>query len=297
MRQNGGRNNGNDDKKKDQVTINTDAKLAIKDLFPKIPQDDLFTIIKGAFQKGQKKVGTANELPLVRRAQLSVVAHVRHVYTRYDKLLREVGYREARAQVEHPTLRKLVEWRGDDDNTSGDNKHGLEEVMREVIVLSDAEDSEDDTDDVMSTKETAWPVPSHQSVAYAHPLSPRQYNYLSGDDNVPGYRVVAPPPRRRLVDAASQNQASTQFRQSRYAAWDRARDEYRADPSKAPTALVPLSQHDSRLYYPEPEFNFNDSPIGIRQDIIDTRRPEQYASYADRQVSCPFNIDRLQTFT
>lgn len=34
-----------------QITINTEARDAIKDLFPNIPQDDLFQIIKTAFQK------------------------------------------------------------------------------------------------------------------------------------------------------------------------------------------------------------------------------------------------------
>jgi hypothetical protein len=299
MRQNGGRNNvNNNEKKKDQKTVNTEAKLAIMDLFPKIPNDDLYTIIKGAFQKGQKKVGTANELTLVRRAQLSVVAHVRHVYTKYDKLLRTVGYREARSQVENPTLKKLVEWRGDDDNTI-DGKKGLEDVMREVIVLSDDEDSDDDADDVVevvSTRENAWPLPNHQSVAYSRPLSPRQYHYQSGDDNVPGYRVVAQPSRRRrLLDGAPQNQESTQYRQSRYAAWDRAREEYRANPSTVPSALVPLSQHDPKFYYQEPDFNFNDPPTRVRKETIDTRRPEQYPpSYTDRQVSCSSYTDQLQ---
>lgn len=34
-----------------QITINTEARDAIKDLFPNIPQHDLFQIIKTAFQK------------------------------------------------------------------------------------------------------------------------------------------------------------------------------------------------------------------------------------------------------
>ena len=74
----------NKEPEKDQITINTEARDAIKDLFPNIPDNDLNQIIKTAFQKGQRKVGTANELPLARRAQLAVVAHIRHVYTDYD---------------------------------------------------------------------------------------------------------------------------------------------------------------------------------------------------------------------
>jgi hypothetical protein len=132
------------DEMKDQITINTEARDAIKDLFPNIPDNDLHQIIKTAFQKGQKKVGTATELPLVRRAQLSVVAHVRHIYTKYDSLLRRVQWNEARSMVEGPTLRKLVEWRGDDDN----GKEALEDVLREVIVISDDEESGDESNEV-----------------------------------------------------------------------------------------------------------------------------------------------------
>lgn len=39
------------DSEASQLTINTEARDAIKDLFPNIPQGDLFQIIKTAFQK------------------------------------------------------------------------------------------------------------------------------------------------------------------------------------------------------------------------------------------------------
>ena len=284
MRQRG--RGDNNDSKKDQITVNTEARGAIKDLFPKIPDDDLYTIIKSAFQKGQKKVGTANELPLVRRAQLSVVAHVRHVYTRYDKLLREVGYRDARAQVERPTLKKLVEWRGDDDTTSG-GKQVLEDVFREVIVLSDDGDSDDDADDVVEVVPRAygWPLPSHHSVASHQPLSPRQYGYQSADEDASGYRVVARAARRRPVDSSQADPASTHFRQSRYAAWDRAQAEYRADPTAVPAPLVPLSQHDPKFYYQEPEFNFNDPLPSPTQVPIDNGGLRGTIIYSNSQVS------------
>ena len=69
-----------------------------------------------------------------------------------------------------------------------------------------------------------------------------------------------------------------------------AREEYRANPSTVPTALVPLSPHDPKFYYREPEFNFNDPPTRVRQNPIDIRTPEQSNRYTDRQVSCPLNI-------
>lgn len=73
----------------------------------------------------------------MRRAQLAVVAHIRHTYTEYDALLRQVQYNEARRRVEKPCLDRLIQWRGDDDD-AGD----MDDVLREVIVIPD--DDEDD---------------------------------------------------------------------------------------------------------------------------------------------------------
>ena len=228
-----GRNQRPDDVK-DQVTINTEARDAIKDLFPNIPDNDLHQIIKTAFQKGQKKVGTATELPLVRRAQLSVVAHVRHMYTKYDSLLRRVQWNEARSMVEGPTLRKLVEWRGDDDN----GKEALEDVLREVIVISDDEDSEDESNEVRNIQCTTSVELTLSSVNlqqvevmptnYANraPINGRETHDFSEDEAPQGFRYVPQLERRRAVVDKSR----IQQRSNRYDAWDRAREQYRANP-------------------------------------------------------------------
>ena len=79
-------------------------------------------------------------LSLVRRAQLAVIAHIRHTYTDYDALLKQVQYNEARRRVEQPCLDRLIRWRGDDDD-AGD----MEDVLREVIVIPD--DDEEDNDE------------------------------------------------------------------------------------------------------------------------------------------------------
>ena len=83
-------------------------------------------------------MGTAPELSLPRRVQLAVVAHIRHMYTNYDKLLKQVQWNEARALVEKPSLDKLAEWRADDD----DDPNAMEEILREVIVIPDDEEDE-----------------------------------------------------------------------------------------------------------------------------------------------------------
>lgn len=83
----------------------------------------------------------------MRRAQLAVVAHIRHTYTEYDALLKQVQYNEARRRVEKLCLDRLIRWRGDDHDT-GD----MEDVLREVIVIPD--DDDDDNDEGHESKES-----------------------------------------------------------------------------------------------------------------------------------------------
>ena len=82
----------------------------------------------------------------MRRAQLAVIAHIRHTYTDYDALLKLVQYNEARRRVEKPCLDRLIRWRGDDDDAED-----MDDVLREVIVIPD-DDEEDD--DAAETKES-----------------------------------------------------------------------------------------------------------------------------------------------
>ncbi|KAK2760952.1 hypothetical protein FQN54_002194 [Arachnomyces sp. PD_36] len=217
-----------------QTTINTEARDAIKDLFPNIPDKDLNQIIKTAFQKGQRKVGTASELPLARRAQLAVVAHIRHVYTQYDRLLRVTSFQEARASVEEPTLAKLVQWRGDDEN----GKTVLEDVFREVIVISDDEDDdsviEEDINAAGGYRDSSIEVVSSNALVGELDMLPLNYSNLehtnsnaardlSGDEAPTGFRFV--PGTHRRDPTRKKNPDRRGF--NRYQAWDRARDRYR----------------------------------------------------------------------
>ena len=90
------------------------------------------------FLQGKGLVGTAKDVALVRRAQLAVIAHIRHVYTDYDRLLKRHPWPEARALVEQPTLDKLIEWRGDEDDAEE-----MDDILREVIVIPDDDDEEE----------------------------------------------------------------------------------------------------------------------------------------------------------
>lgn len=247
----------------DQITINTKAREAITDLFPNIPNEDLWKIIKTAFQKGQHKVGTANELPLVRRAQLAVVAHIRHVYTDYDKLLRRGGYHTARTRVEKPTLEKLVAWRGDDENGS----KMMEDVLKEVVVISDDESSEDERDNVATRRgkrdSSVETVSSDDDlrVLQVKPVNAGQIHTLddsdrsiSDDQAIPGTRVK-PIPKARAESRKERDQRRG-FDRYRHMAWDTAREHYRADPTQytrsiAPTTHFPGGQTSSP-HYPGP---------------------------------------------
>jgi len=228
------------DEPKDQVTINTEAKQTIKDLFPNIPDKDLFQIIKTAFQLGDGKVGTAEEIPLVRRAQLSVVAHIRHVYTDYDKLLRKLPYNDARHAVEQSTLARLVEWRGDDDEADEATKHAAADALREVIVISDEDDSDSEgsyepvVHDDVRVEELA-------TSAYA----PAPGRLVSPDPSMwwPGQNIRSVPQAVRRYRPTQDEIAQRDL--SRYAVWDQAKQNYRSSlVQRAPTVL-------ERIYEPE----------------------------------------------
>lgn len=115
------------------------VRSAIIELFPKIPQADLDHIVAHAWEKGTNRVGEARGIPLARRVQLAVIARIRHNYTDYDSLLKSFGdWLMARAEVEPDTLRKIIEWRGE----QGDEDEDLEEIVRETIVLDDDDDDD-----------------------------------------------------------------------------------------------------------------------------------------------------------
>jgi len=174
-------------------------------------------------------VGTAVELPLARRAQLAVVAHIRHVYTNYDRLLKVTSFQEARSLVEEPTLAKLVEWRGDDEN----GKTVLEDVFREVIVISDDEDSDTEQDSDHASVDRDSSVEIVSSNALAGEVQTEQVNYASisrepfrdpsDDEAPPGFRFV--PEVTKETKAGKEKIDRRGF--SRYQAWERARDRYR----------------------------------------------------------------------
>jgi Uncharacterized conserved protein (DUF2293) len=87
------------------------------------------------------RVGLSSDITLSRRVQLAVLAHIRHTHTRYDELLTQTDWAHARKLVEPVCLDILVRWRGDEET----GRDQLDEILREVIVISDSDsDLEDD---------------------------------------------------------------------------------------------------------------------------------------------------------
>lgn len=101
-------------------------------------------------KQGSNLVGTSTDLTLARRAHLAVVAHIRHVHTNYDNILKQTTWTNARIQVEAATLDKIIEWRGKDDCDKD-----LEEVdFREVLIIpDDDEDEESDVEEIIDLDE------------------------------------------------------------------------------------------------------------------------------------------------
>lgn len=233
-----------------QTVIDKEARDVIRDLFPNIPDDDMGQIIKTAFQKGERKVGTAAELPLARRAQLAVVAHIRHVYTEYDQLLKKTSFQEARRKVEDSTLERLVQWRGEDENGMPE----LEDVFREVIIISDDEDEDDDgshsshsSEFEIVNRDPSVEILSSNVITDRLETAAEKDNNLvtsslenmSTEEFTGRYNIV------QRVPAQKFNKSKVDRRGfNRYQAWDRAMGRYRERQSMQSRQHDPFVNHD-----------------------------------------------------
>jgi hypothetical protein len=107
---------------------------------------------------------------LARRVQLAVVAHIRHMYTDYDKMLKTGSWMQARQSVEHVSLAKLKEWRDE----AGEQSNEIEDTFREVIVLDDDEESSDEGS-LSTPDEREQSMEIVSSRATARDLQPERY--------------------------------------------------------------------------------------------------------------------------
>lgn len=154
-----------------------------------------------------------------------MVAHIRHLYTDYDRLLKQKSFHEARSEVEQVTLTKLIAWRGDDEN----GQTVLEDVFREVIVISDDDDSEtedegpvpagtnDQSVGILSSSRTQEIQTQPISAVHVTAQDPLRE---PSEEAPPGFRIVTRAPAQNSINRRGFN---------RYQAWNRALNRYRAE--------------------------------------------------------------------
>ncbi|EJT76871.1 hypothetical protein GGTG_06785 [Gaeumannomyces tritici R3-111a-1] len=232
-----------------QDEINAQADGVIRDLFPRMPNTDRQMIIDHSFRKGQENrtVGLAANITLSRRVQLAVLAHIRHTHTRYDQLIREVGWSNARKAVESVCLDFLVKWRGDEET----GRDQLDEILREIIVISDSEDSDsdDDTDSDASDDDisddsrpgtasrgsiSSGDPPTDQAIVV--PDMPEVGDVVIYDEAIPHDFQLRRPVHRRLNSRNVQRyEAAAQSR------WQQARDRVRHEPARDASASRPVA--------------------------------------------------------
>ncbi|KAG5952984.1 hypothetical protein E4U53_007269 [Claviceps sorghi] len=198
-----------------QAEYHLQADAALRDLFPRIPNTDRQIIIEHAFTrvsipyhgyslcsltnrfisqrtngKVEQPVGFSDDIPLARRVQLAVLAHIRHAHTRYDELLKEAGWQMARRAVEELCLDIIVKWRGDEET----GRDQLDEILREVVIISDSEGDESEeetTDDDSSSAEDSGSATSVIMVS-EQPVAPQS---VAASERVPSPGTSAGPTR------------------------------------------------------------------------------------------------------
>ena len=195
-------------------------------------------------------------MTLVRRAQLAVIAHIRHVYTEYDNLLRQGTWQAARQRVEQQCLDKLIQWRGDEGNANN-----VDDILREVIVIPDDDDEEDDS--VRENTSSLNQKAKHNSgvqVISAENLHSQPINYAnasrqgdkgkldspdSDDGELVEFLGQGPLDRGRHVQYDQHRQ--NQMEAHRHRRWEEARDRRRKAPETIyivdDSAAVPTNRH------------------------------------------------------
>lgn len=154
-------------------------------------------------------MGNMKTLPLSRRVQLAVLAHIRHNHTRYDQLLREADWRTARKVVEQHCLDFLVKWRGDEET----GRDQFDEILREVIVLSD--DSDEDSEDEESSDEDFVRINSAVDSPHGFTVSSRAGNSQPRHGYSTGSGSSRPLSHRPPVSAGAANSAAQRAKPQR----------------------------------------------------------------------------------
>ncbi|KFY30118.1 hypothetical protein V493_02131, partial [Pseudogymnoascus sp. VKM F-4281 (FW-2241)] len=305
--------NSGDEIPETQEEINKQADAALRDLFPRIPNTDREMIIQHAFQKGaifqgKPVVGLQPELTLSRRVQLAANAHIRHNHTRYDQLLHETDYLNARRVVEPLCLDFIMKWRGDEET----GRDQLDELLREVVVIPDSdeeseeEESASDDDEVQFLREVVHAAPRRQGTNPPprhgnkfHVDDPRRnMQQLDGGAEGNSYSEIATRTRSKKARGRKDKQARRGFK--RYQAWEDAQKRQQAThaaPAGQPSFADPRSEsrqaqrlaNNESGFYGRDERMPAEEPQRLQRNIV-----ENQPRYRDIPVSRPLESVQYQ---
>lgn len=237
--------------------------------------------------------------------QLAVLAHIRHNHTRYDQLLKETSYVNARKAVESLCLDFLVKWRGDEET----GRDQLDEILCEVIVISDSDsddsNEEDDEDESSDASSSTYETPGKSLItegetgrATPSPLEP------SAPLNANNSRGVRPPrathapqgikkvSRRDRRDAKWAQRGFGRYQAARDQAWHQAVERQRLGTDRPVQPTRPLSVDRSANHGPQQwQFTEPDGSTAVRA------RPEprphvQHVSYGAALPSIDMRYER-----
>lgn len=208
--------------------------------------------------KGEKPVGLSENITLARRVQLAVLAHIRHTHTRYDTLLKETTWQNARKVVEALCLDTLVKWRGDEET----GRDQLDEILREVVVISDSEDDDSDYETDGSSLEEAERMPTASNLVESHVSGQVSDSRRRTPKTVHSHKGPLTPVKtkgnikKNTGKRSSGKKAQRGFK--RYHAWQEAIRRFREEkdePIRSPIAQSP-SQGPNQRFMP-----FDDTPL------------------------------------
>ena len=231
--------------------------------------------------KGSDRVGVqVSDLSLPRRAQLAVVAHIRHKYTEYDELLKEMPWGDARRRVAPNTLEKLAQWRGDKD----DEPDTMEEILREVVIISDDEDDDDEeVDDQAMPAVTQALVEQGDAIANALALPQQTRN---------DFVALRPNYRHDAAPARSERDAYRDARrQERYQVWEQTRGRVRVAEGAGSSRVHAPFRREEVLARPQAQNPFDISrtsrEFGTSQDSPRTYIPSARGSHVVYEPRVP----------
>jgi len=214
-----------------------------------------------------------------------VIAHIRHTHTRYDLLLRETSWENARRTVESLCLDILVKWRGDEET----GRDQLDEVLREIVVIDDSGDEDEDGSEEGSESEVEE-EDSSDGVAIglaevnleqtdAPAILPQKLLAESQPTQPAQAHTDSNPQATTQVDSSSQNQgiasrtrskaklnhrqkAKKSRRNKRYQAWQDALKRRTERPSAPKTPFEQPSRTNVRGLDESPRLILNRTPVG-----------------------------------